>query len=113
MLVALVVLLRSLSLIGRGHRAVPLENLALRQRLAVVATLRGVREFRTRDRLFWVLVAKALRDWRTALIVVEPDTISCVGIANGSVAVGPNDQRQQVRAARAWLRPFRHDGRGE
>ena len=35
MLMALLVLLRSIGLICRGHRAVALENLALRQQLAV------------------------------------------------------------------------------
>ena len=35
MLAALVVVLRSLALICRGHRAVALENVALRQQLAV------------------------------------------------------------------------------
>jgi hypothetical protein len=34
MLMALLVLLRSIGLICRGHRAVALENLALRQQLA-------------------------------------------------------------------------------
>ena len=49
MLAALVVLLRSLALLCCGHRAVALENLALRQQLAVYA--------------------------RTALIIVQPDTV--------------------------------------
>jgi hypothetical protein len=35
MLAAFVVVLRSLALLGCGHRAVALENLALRQQLAV------------------------------------------------------------------------------
>ena len=75
MLAALVVALRSLALICRGHRAVALENLALRQQLAVFK--RTVRRPRLRhgDRLFWMLLANAWRDWRTALIVVDPDTV--------------------------------------
>ena len=36
MLTALIVLLRSIGLICRGHRAVALENLALRQQLAAL-----------------------------------------------------------------------------
>ena len=72
MLAALVVALRSLALICRGHRAVALENLALRQQLAVFK--RTVRRPRLRhgDRLFWMLLANAWRDWRTALIVGGP-----------------------------------------
>jgi hypothetical protein len=52
MLTALVVLLRSIGLICRGHRAVALENLALRQQL--VALTRTVKrpQLRRRDRLF-------------------------------------------------------------
>ena len=75
MLAALLILLRSLRLICCGHRAVVLENLALRQQLSVFRrTVRRPR-LRTRDRLFWALLAKAWREWRTALIIVEPDTV--------------------------------------
>ena len=75
MLAALVVLLRSLGLICRGHRAVALENVALRQQLAVFQRTARRPQLRTRDRLFWVLLAKAWPKWRTALIVVRPDTV--------------------------------------
>src|SRR4030081_3349686 len=75
MLAATVVLLRSLTLICSGHRAVALENLALRQQLSVLRRTVRRPHLRTSDRLFWVLLAKAWRNWRTALIVVQPDTV--------------------------------------
>src|SRR5712691_2038999 len=75
MLAALVVALRSLALICGGHRAVALENLALRQQLAVFKRTVRRPQLRHRDRLFWMLVANAWQDWRTALIVVDPDTV--------------------------------------
>src|SRR5216683_2237695 len=75
MLAAVVVLLRSLRLICGGHRAVALENLALRQQLGAFRRTVGRPQLRTRDRLFWVLLAKSWRNWRTALIVVQPDTV--------------------------------------
>src|SRR5216683_7393981 len=75
MLAAIVVLLRSLRLICGGHRAVALENLALRQQLAVFKRTVRHPQLRHRDRLFWMLLAHAWRDWRTALIVVQPDTV--------------------------------------
>jgi putative transposase len=75
MLAAVVVLLRSLRLICSGHRAVALENVALRQQLSVFRRTVRRPQLRTRDRLFWVLLAKAWRHWRTALIVVQPDTV--------------------------------------
>jgi putative transposase len=75
MLAALVVALRSLALICGGHRAVALENLALRQQLALFKRTVTRPQLRHRDRLFWMLLANAWQDWRTALIVVHPDTV--------------------------------------
>ena len=75
MLAALVAALRSLALICGGHRAVALENLALRQQLAVFKRTVRRPQLRHRDRLFWMLLSNAWRDWRTALIVVNPDTV--------------------------------------
>src|SRR3977135_2766367 len=75
MLVALVVGLRSLALICGGHRAVALANLARRQQLAVFKRTVGRPPLRHRDRLFWMLLANAWQDWRTALIIVHPDTV--------------------------------------
>src|SRR5436309_16128599 len=75
MLAALVVALRSLALICGGHRAVALENLALRQQLAVFKRTVRRPQLRHRDRLFWMLLSNAWWDWRTALIVVNPDTV--------------------------------------
>jgi hypothetical protein len=48
---------------------------ALRQQLAVLQRTVKRPHLRTTDRLFWVLLAKAWRDWRTTLIVVQPDTV--------------------------------------
>jgi putative transposase len=75
MLTALVVLLRSIGLMCRGHRAVALENLALRQQLAALTRTRKRPQLRPADRLFWILLANAWREWRTALMVVQPDTV--------------------------------------
>ena len=75
MLTALLVLLRSIGLICRGHRAVALENLALRQQLAALTRTIKRPELRMRDRVFWNLLSKGWRQWRTALIVVQPDTV--------------------------------------
>jgi hypothetical protein len=72
MLAVLLVMLRSLALICSGHRAVALENVALRQQLAVFRRTARRPQLRTKDRLFWVLLAKAWPKWRTTLIVVQP-----------------------------------------
>src|SRR5712691_8109967 len=75
MLATFVVILRLIGLLCRGHGAVAIENLALRQQLAAVTRTRKRPQMRTRDRLFWVCLARAWRGWRTALVVVHPDTV--------------------------------------
>jgi putative transposase len=75
MLTALVVALRTLARCCQGHRAIALENLALRQQVAVFKRTLKRPPLRSRDRLFWILLAKTWRRWRTALVVVHPDTV--------------------------------------
>src|SRR6267378_1390944 len=54
MLAALMVVFRSIGLICGGHRAIVLENLALRQQLAVLTRTLKRPPLRSTDRLFWV-----------------------------------------------------------
>ena len=75
MLAAVLLLLRSFALICSGHRTVALENLALRQQLAMFKRTNPRPAILPRDRVFWVLLSRAWEDWRTALIVVRPDTV--------------------------------------
>src|SRR6185503_16178463 len=75
MLTTLMVVLRSIGQICAGHRALVLENLALRQQLAVLTRTVKRPPLRSTDRLFWVLLAKGWQDWRSALIIVKPDTV--------------------------------------
>src|SRR3954470_1813148 len=75
MLPWLLVLLRSLALVCRGHRAVALENLALRQQLAVFQRTVKRPSLRPSDRLFWVVLSRAWQNWRAALIIVQPGTV--------------------------------------
>ena len=75
MLTALMVLLRSIGLICFDHRAIAVENLVLRQQVAVLKRTVTRPQLHSRDRLFWVLLAKGWRDWRSALIVVQPETV--------------------------------------
>ena len=105
MLTALVVALRSLALCCQGHRAVALENLALRQQLAVFKRTVKRPPLRSRDRLFWMLLANAGDSGAPPWSSCTP-TRSCVGIANGSDAAGPDAHGGPVQAARARTRPF-------
>ena len=75
MLTAFVVLFRAIGLACRGHGAVALENLALRQQLWALKRHVKRPTLRRRDRLFWIVLAKTWRGWRSALVVVRPDTV--------------------------------------
>ena len=74
MLELLIVVVRAVTLALRGHRELVLENLALRQQLAAFHRTTRCR-LRACDRLFWMALARSWRNWRTALIVVQPDTV--------------------------------------
>lgn len=52
-----------------------LENLALRQQLAVLIRQQPRPPLRPRDRLFWVCLSKLWSGWRSALVVVQPETV--------------------------------------
>ena len=52
-----------------------LENLALRQQLAIRKRSSKRPQLRPRDRLFWVLLSRFWSGWQDALIVVKPDTV--------------------------------------
>jgi len=67
--------IRALALTCRGHHELVLENLALRQQLNALRRKAVRPKLRTRDRLFWVVLAHTWRHWRSALVLVEPDTV--------------------------------------
>ena len=58
---------------NRGELA--LENLALRQQLAVLHAKKKRPRIRRSDRIFWVCLSKLWSNWRLALLIVQPDTI--------------------------------------
>ncbi len=51
------------------------ENLALRQQVAVYKHTVTRPRLRPRDRLFWVLLSRLWANWRSALAIVQPDTV--------------------------------------
>ena len=69
---AVLVFLRAM-LIPRLHLAV--ENLALRQQVAVFKQSVKRPKLRPRDRIFWVLLSRLWPNWHSALIIVQPDTV--------------------------------------
>jgi putative transposase len=67
--------LRMLWLFGKGHNAVVLENLALRQQLSICKRKQKRPRLTVRDRWFWIGLSMAWKHWRKALVVVHPDTV--------------------------------------
>jgi putative transposase len=75
MLQLLIVVVRGLALALRGHRELVFENVALRQQLAAMQRAQRRVPLNTRDRLFWIALTQGWRNWRTALVFVQPDTV--------------------------------------
>jgi len=74
MITLLLHLLRLLPFLFGGHRQLALENLALRQQLAVYHRTIIRPPLRSTDRLFWIGLAKIWTAWRGALVIVTPET---------------------------------------
>ena len=51
------------------------ENLALRQQVAVYKHTVKRPKLRTRDRVFWVWLSRLWPNWRSALAIVQPETV--------------------------------------
>jgi hypothetical protein len=68
-------MLKSLMSTAQTHRALAIENLALRQQLAVLITSVKRPRLSMTDRAFWVIVSRWWSSWRTALILVKPQTL--------------------------------------
>src|SRR5436853_7613339 len=59
----------------RTRRRLLLENLALRQQLAVLKRKHARPRLAALDKLFWVLVRRFWSEWKQALIIVGPETV--------------------------------------
>jgi hypothetical protein len=75
MITLLLHLLRLFPFLYGGHRQLALENLALRQQLAVYKRTVTRPALRRTDRLFWVALARVWAGWRRPLTTVTPDTV--------------------------------------
>jgi hypothetical protein len=59
----------------RSRRDLLLENLALRQQLAVLTRRHPQPRLAAPDRLFWVILRRIWSGWRQALLIVQPETV--------------------------------------
>ena len=71
MLAFLLGLFRLVFLFGKDHRAVVLENLALRQQLSIYKRKHKRPRLVEGDRWFWIGLSVVWKDWRRALMVVH------------------------------------------
>src|SRR2546422_7335130 len=69
------ILLGTLRSTVRTHRELTLENLALRQQLAVWKALQPRPRVTATDRIFWVALSRLWKSWRNSLQVVRPETV--------------------------------------
>src|SRR5262245_45156534 len=75
MLNGIVVSIRFIVLIFGGQKQIALENAALRQQLSVFKRDVKRPKLNDRDRLFWIGLCMIWRDWKSALLIVQPETV--------------------------------------
>lgn len=71
----LLLLVWSLRGVLRPRAALVMENLALRQQLATYARGHKRLQVSREERLFWAVLSRVWRDWRSALLMVKPATV--------------------------------------
>src|ERR1700737_5034031 len=59
----------------KEQRGVALENLALRQQLAVLKRSQTRLKIKQQDRVFWSWLSRTWSGWRATLIIVKPATV--------------------------------------
>src|ERR1700680_1918082 len=75
MLAIILCLFRFFRLLGSGHQAVAVENLALRLQLAAFKRKRKRPGLTQLDRLFWVGLSQFWSGWQDSLVCVRSDTV--------------------------------------
>lgn len=66
---------RFIALICGGHQQLVLENLALRQQLTIWKRAAPKPPLRERDRQFWMWLSRFWSGWKSALVIVQPETV--------------------------------------
>src|SRR6266446_8881248 len=117
MIILLIHLLRLIPFLFGGHRQLALENLALRQQLAVYKRTVNRPKLQRSDRLLWVWLSRVWPAWRQALVIVSPATV--LRCSDTAFAVtgprSPGAPRQATRPStprskpwsEEWPRPIR------
>src|SRR3989440_6321998 len=69
------ILLQTLRSAVSTRRELALENLALRQQLAVWKARQPRPRLTVMDRIFWVVLSRLWKSWRNSLQMVRPETV--------------------------------------
>ena len=76
MLSVLYLFLSTLFSVLRSRAALQVENVAFRHQIGVLRRSAKKRpKLTVADRVFWVWLSRAWADWRSALIIVKPETV--------------------------------------
>lgn len=75
MMDALILLFSFLKSGLKNQTELALENLALRQQLAILKRNRPRVRLKKGDRLFWACLSHLWQNWRESLILVKPETV--------------------------------------
>jgi transposase InsO family protein len=75
MLDVVMALIRTLASLLGSRKDLALENLALRQQLAVARRHMKRSNLTDSDRIFWIVLARCWDHWRDVVFVVKPDTV--------------------------------------
>ena len=59
----------------RDRTELATENLALRQQLVILQQKFNRPRLRDRDRVFWAILSRIWPNWRSAILIVQPDTV--------------------------------------
>ena len=62
-------------LLFRSRTGLLAENMALRHQLSVLQRTARRPRLKARDRIFWVWLSRIWPDWRSALVIVKPETV--------------------------------------
>ena len=84
---------RLLIVLGSRHRSLALENLALRQQLGLYQRTRPKPMMRWSDRLFWIGLRAAWRDWKSAVPTEYSEHVVVRRVAPLTTATAPEQDR--------------------
>ena len=60
---------------ARSRRDLFLENLALRQQLAVLKQRHSQPRFADYDKMYWVMLQRLWPGWKRGLVLIQPETL--------------------------------------